>query len=577
MKWDRLKVWVGLTLPVLIVLGGMQAAPAAAQPAETMLSLTPAQTTLAVGETFTLSLEIDSVPEVRAVQFGLEFDPGRICLQGVSMGGFFSDWILAAPAPNNLQTLLFPPPDVQDCALVGDTAVLVLGDLAFGGPSGSGVIADFHFLAVSAGAAEVNVTHVQVASADTDELGNPSSLPVEVLASEVVVQGDLPAPTATLLPTAAPPSRTPTAGPTRTATPAHLPSPSPLGPSPTPSATWDPAVPPPASIWIEAPLDPLEVGQSFYAIVMVDTTLPTRGFETGIQYDPAVLRCDSLQEGNFYRDWVAAQNQAYSGQAGYTPGSTMFFPQAIIGHGVIPTTGLVILGALFPDEDPQYPFHPVAPAGSGALMILRFTALAPGISDIQLFDTGLADARVDEPRYIRPLAVREAEVYVSGIVPVSAAPVVQPTPFGEAGLDAQFGVYLQVDPDERVELSLDLGPNLACGNLNVKSNSHYKVAVYDANPTAGRLAQHDGADFLLPLVQLSNPLTIDSAYTIAPLRVGSTAKVLLAGNVSGQNGDLGEDFPLTYGQVLTYADPLIETAGHTYQLVLTYHGYVTAD
>lgn len=146
---------------------------------------------------------------------------------------------------------------------------------------------------------------------------------------------------------------------------------------------------------------------------------------------------------------------------------------------------------------------------------------------------------------------------------------------GDTIVNASFGAFLMIDPDDLIEFTLALGPNYEFGNLNVKCNTHYKVDVYDANPAAGHLAEFDGATFVAGGPSLIEPLTLVSSEQ--SLNMGAAPQNLVDGEVSGQNADLGEDWALTYGQVLKYADPLIQTAGNYYHTVVTYYGYVTAD
>jgi hypothetical protein len=141
---------------------------------------------------------------------------------------------------------------------------------------------------------------------------------------------------------------------------------------------------------------------------------------------------------------------------------------------------------------------------------------------------------------------------------------------GQTKIDASFGAFLKITPDAQVNFpTLALGANTTTGNLNVKCNTNYQVDVFDNNPTAWHMTEFDGTSF--KTIKLSEPMRV--ASTQNEVTAGTPAK-LVSGGVAGQNADLGQDYPLTYSQVLKYADPLLP-AGETYHLVLTLNGYVT--
>jgi hypothetical protein len=145
---------------------------------------------------------------------------------------------------------------------------------------------------------------------------------------------------------------------------------------------------------------------------------------------------------------------------------------------------------------------------------------------------------------------------------------------GQTTVDATTTATLTITPDTAVSFgALKLGQNSVAGNLNVKSNTSYQVDVYDNDPTtAWHLTEWTGAAYKTPSpFKLTETLSI--VYATTTVTAGTPAK-LVAGTVAGQNGDLGQNWPLTYVQALHVADPLLP-AGETYHIVLTFNGYVT--
>jgi hypothetical protein len=141
---------------------------------------------------------------------------------------------------------------------------------------------------------------------------------------------------------------------------------------------------------------------------------------------------------------------------------------------------------------------------------------------------------------------------------------------GQTLVDASFGAFLDITPDAQVDFPpLVLGANSTSGNLNVKCNTDYQVDLFDNGTTAWHMTQFDGTAFKsIKLIE-----TMHVASTQNDVTFGAPAK-LVTGGVAGQVADAGQDFPLTYEQVLKYADPLLPS-GETYHLVLTLNAYVT--
>jgi hypothetical protein len=142
---------------------------------------------------------------------------------------------------------------------------------------------------------------------------------------------------------------------------------------------------------------------------------------------------------------------------------------------------------------------------------------------------------------------------------------------GQTPVDATFGAFLKMVPPAPLSFGqLQLGVNVITTSLTVMANTGFEVAVNDEGLTAWRLTQFDGVSY--QAAQLSEPLRISSPQN--PNVTAGTDKTLVSGEVSGQAGDQGQDFPVTLVQVLHYSDPVLPP-GETYHLVLTFNSYVT--
>ncbi|MGQ9684122.1 MAG: cohesin domain-containing protein [Anaerolineae bacterium] len=113
-------------------------------------------------------------------------------------------------------------------------------------------------------------------------------------------------------------------------------------------------------------------GDRFQIDLTVNATLPIRGLQFALSYDPVVLRCDGIAEGRFFSDWAGAHGAA-----------TLVLPaQADLSTtGQIASTGIVILGG-----------EQSGPNGAGVVFTLSFTALKRGAAPLLLSDVRAVDA-----------------------------------------------------------------------------------------------------------------------------------------------------------------------------------------
>jgi hypothetical protein len=113
-------------------------------------------------------------------------------------------------------------------------------------------------------------------------------------------------------------------------------------------------------------------GESFTVEVRIETDIPCRGAQCVLSFDPALMKCDSVVEGEFFKDWAAAHGA-----------STLMIPQSPSidnTQGRVPMIGIAIFGG-----------GERGPKGSGGLFTYHFTALADGTAEPTLSDVVIID------------------------------------------------------------------------------------------------------------------------------------------------------------------------------------------
>ncbi len=138
----------------------------------------------------------------------------------------------------------------------------------------------------------------------------------------------------------------------------------------------------------------VDAGETFDVEIMIDTDVATRGAQCAVSFDPDVVQCNGYTAGGFYSDWAAAHG-----------GSTMVFPEPVIDNvgGSISDIGIAIMGG-----------DPGGPTGSGAFVIYHFTAVADGVSRIELENVKVVDV---QSLGIPDVVVNDGEVLVGEVPP----------------------------------------------------------------------------------------------------------------------------------------------------------------
>ena len=114
-------------------------------------------------------------------------------------------------------------------------------------------------------------------------------------------------------------------------------------------------------------------GDTFTVGVRVETDTPCRGAQCSLTFDPALMKCDSVVEGGFFKDWATANGA-----------SAVMIPQSPTidnNQGHVPMIGIAVMGG-----------GGGGAKGSGVLFTYHFTALTGGTASPTLSDVVVIDA-----------------------------------------------------------------------------------------------------------------------------------------------------------------------------------------
>jgi hypothetical protein len=112
-------------------------------------------------------------------------------------------------------------------------------------------------------------------------------------------------------------------------------------------------------------------GDTFAVEVRISTGVACRGAEFELSFDPALMKCDGVVEGSFFKNWATAKG-----------GSTVVLPATIDNvQGSVSGLGIAIWGG-----------GEGGAKGSGVLCSYHFTALADGEAEPMLSGVVVADA-----------------------------------------------------------------------------------------------------------------------------------------------------------------------------------------
>jgi hypothetical protein len=119
----------------------------------------------------------------------------------------------------------------------------------------------------------------------------------------------------------------------------------------------------------------IKQGDMFAVEVRIDTKTACRGAQCVLSFDPALMRCDEVIEGGFFKDWASANG-----------GSTLLMPLSPSidnNQGRVPATGAAGIAVLGCGQE--------GVKGEGVLLSYHFTALADGTASPTLSEVVLID------------------------------------------------------------------------------------------------------------------------------------------------------------------------------------------
>lgn len=491
--------------------------------------IAPTQT-IAPNENFTITIDMDLLARSRGAQAGLSFNPAVMRCNSVEEGNFYRNWALA----NGASTMLFPAPVINNTlGTISTASVIILGGT--GAPLGQGSLMLIHCTGLAPGTSPVRLVDVEVAD---DNFANPRALPAAVIDGSVTV-GTITGPTSTATTTPTPSlTRTPTATATVTAT----------GSGSTPTLT--PTLSTQSRLSVSPQRQSVLIGQTVVLPIVIEVAASSqsRGAMVGLEYNPAVLSCTQLTEGNFYKDWAQANGI-----------ESQVFPPPVFNNtlGRMVATSVILLGT-----------KTGGPTGRGTLFEVRCTSLAAGTSPIRLVDGQVADD--SEVSQALTLEMFDGEVIVSNqtltptpsltmtptltrTAPPAATrtrtstpttgviiPVRTNTPTGTPGTPAGTGL----PPLKTATLNITSRPTIAANaNINVSPSVKLVAAV--------------GETFTLDI-------TIDSDKPVRGAQAGVKFDPAIMSCQSGTEGNFFKDWATANGgSTMLYPQPVINNTTGT--------------
>ena len=121
-----------------------------------------------------------------------------------------------------------------------------------------------------------------------------------------------------------------------------------------------------------SPVDPtVKSGDNFTMDILIDSKVILRGAQCALVFDPALMKCDRVVEGTFFKNWADANGS-----------STVVIPQPTIDNvtGNVSDIGIAIMGT-----------KGGGAKGNGVFCTYHFTALADGVAKPTLSNVLLSD------------------------------------------------------------------------------------------------------------------------------------------------------------------------------------------
>jgi hypothetical protein len=488
---------------------------------QSRLSVSPPRQSVLIGQTVIIPIviEVAASSPSKGAQVGIAYNPAVLSCTQLTEGSFYKDWALA----NGSTSQVFPSPVFNNTlGTMSTTSVILLGTTP-GGPTGRGTLFEVRCTSLAAGVSPIHLTDGQVADDNTGSAG-AGALTLELIDGEVTVANQT-APTVTSTPTRTAP---PTATRTRTMTPT-------IGSGATATRTYTQGTPTVTSIgalrtgtavvtiWptiaanahmnVNPSLKLVSAaGETFTLEITIDSDKPARSAGAGVKFDPAVMSCESVTEGGFFRDWATANG-----------GSTVLFPQPVINNttGIISDAVVFITEAIVGTQDAAG-----GPTQKGVFLTLNCTAKSVGVSTITLQNIELSN---DDTNVPQKLAVRvgNGQVFV-GVTPTpgGSTPTVSGGTAG-SGTAPRTPTPGTGTPKPTVSGSVTAVPT---AGIQADSNSKQVVAQVqtDASGKTSAVAcfddQIDSSGIVTEDIQVSSP------DNLAAIRIAKGVQVLTADN-----------------------------------------------
>jgi hypothetical protein len=346
-------LYLTITLFTLLLSGlFLRALPFSRAQTTPTVSLTTDQPSYQLGDTITVSVEVDNVENLGGYQFTLGFDPTLVTYEFISDADFLS---------STGRTAIPFTPD-------GEANQITFGAFTLASPnpgaSGTGIMATATFTAIANGTLSLSLTNVILSDPSGTQISTTTLSPLEVAITDSAPIAS-PTPTATGGPTPTPlTTPTPTDIVEPTPTPINSPTPTVTGvsASPTPTVTSEPVSPTPTGTGGPTPT-PVPNGTATLTLVStspeplidtpfsIDLNLTTdnsiSGIDVILQYDPRRLRVDSLTDHHLLPQTPLLEDNPGSGLIRF---STLADPgQATTPNGTLLTLNVTPL-ALGPLE-----------------------------------------------------------------------------------------------------------------------------------------------------------------------------------------------------------------------------------
>lgn len=168
---------LALAFAILVIQATMPSTPAMAQAAtplptlasNTTLSIVPESTSVKPGDSFNISVVIDTDVPTWGLQFGVSFDPNLVEITGVQESSFYKAWA----TENGVETMMIPNPNPDNNkGLVPSFAIILLGAPRNQGPVGQGELATLNAKVKPNAKGKVEFRLIQVQISDSGTFGD---------------------------------------------------------------------------------------------------------------------------------------------------------------------------------------------------------------------------------------------------------------------------------------------------------------------------------------------------------------------------------------------------------------------